>query len=293
MKGLTRVPPKAQGILYILLAAFFFSMMTFFVKLSGDVPSIQKVFFRNIVAFVVGFVMLARSEQKFHVRKDSFGPLFLRCAFGTLGIVANFWAIDHLALADSNILNKMSPFFAIVMSYFILKERPNKVEWGSVAVAILGALFVIKPTAGLASLPALVGLFSGFAAGTAYTYVRKLTGQGERNVVIVFMFSLFTLLCTAPFLIFDYAPMTTRQLIFLLLAGVGGAGGQFSITAAYAHAPAKEISVFDYTQVLFAAIWGFLAWGEIPDALSWLGYAIIIGVAVFRWHYSLKEETTE
>ena len=71
---IAKVPPKAKGILYIVLAAFFFSLMTFFVKLSGDVPSIQKVFFRNIVAFVIAFVGLARSEEKFHVRKDSWGP---------------------------------------------------------------------------------------------------------------------------------------------------------------------------------------------------------------------------
>ena len=243
-----------------------------------------------LVAFVIAFVGLARSEEKFHVRKDSWGPLFLRCAFGTLGIVANFWAIDRLALADSNILNKMSPFFAIIMSYFILKERPNRVERVSVLIAFIGALFVIKPTAGIASLPALVGLSSGFCAGTAYTYVRKLSKQGERGVLIVFAFSAFTLLCTAPYLIVNYHPMTLWQTAMLLLAGVGGAGGQFSITAAYAHAPAKEISVFDYIQVLFAAVWGLLAWGELPDWLSVLGYVIIIGVAVFRWWYNLKQD---
>ena len=289
----SRIPAKAKGILYVLSAAFFFSLMTFFVKLSGDVPSIQKVFFRNIVAFVLAFITLARSDEKFHMRKDSRWPLLLRCVFGAAGIVANFWAIDRLALADSNILNKMSPFFAIAMSYFILRERPNKVEWGSVFIALVGACFVIKPTAGIASLPALVGLFSGFAAGTAYTYVRKLSNRGERNALIVFVFSAFTLLVTAPYLIFNYHPMTTQQLIFLLLAGCGGAGGQFSITAAYAHAPAKEISVFDYAQVLFAALWGLLAWGEIPDALSILGYVIIIGVAVFRWRYNLREPETQ
>lgn len=284
-----RIPAKAKGILYVLSAAFFFSLMTFFVKLSGDVPSIQKVFFRNIVAFVLAFITLARSEEKFHIKKGSLPSLFLRCAFGTAGVVANFWAIDRLALADSNILNKMSPFFAILMSLVILRERPNKVEWASVFIAFLGALFVIKPTTGVASLPALVGLFSGFAAGTAYTYVRKLSRQGERNALIVFAFSAFTLVLTLPYLLFDYHPMTAQQLIFLLLAGCGGAGGQFSITAAYAHAPAKEISVFDYAQVLFAALWGLLAWGELPDAFSVLGYVIIIGVAVFRWWYNLKQ----
>ena len=139
------------------------------------------------------------------------------------------------------------------------------------------------------SVAPYVGL-SGFAAGTAYTYVRKLSKQGERGPVIVFAFSAFSILFTAPYLLFAYHPMTWQQLIFLLLSGVGGAGGQFSITAAYAHEPAKEISVFDYSQVLFAALWGFLAWGEIPDYLSVIGYVIIIGVAVFRWWYNLKED---
>ncbi len=293
MQKKLNISPKAKGILYVLSAAFFFSLMTFFVKLSGDVPSMQKVFFRNLIAFFLSFYTLARSEEKFHVRKDSWGWLFLRCFLGTLGMIGNFWAIDRLGLADSNILNKMSPFFAIVMSLFILKEKPNKVEWVSVAIALTGAVFVIKPTAGIASLPALVGLFGGFAAGTAYTCVRKLSKQGERGTVIVFAFSLFSILFTAPFLIFDYHPMTWQQLVFLLLAGVGGAGGQFSITAAYSHAPAREISVFDYSQVLFAALWGFIAFGEIPDALSFLGYAIIIGVAVFRWWYNLKQDKPE
>lgn len=289
-KTLRHLSPKALGILYILSAAFFFSMMTFFVKLSGDVPAMQKVFFRNLIALVVAFFTLARSEQKFHVRKDSWLGLFIRCLAGTLGMIANFWAIDRLGLADSNILNKMSPFFAIVMSMFILKEKPNKIEWGSVVLALIGAAFVIKPSAGIASLPALIGLAGGFGAGTAYTFVRKLSKQGERGPVIVFAFSLFSVLFTAPYLLFHYHPMEWKQLLFLLIAGVGGAGGQFSITAAYAHAPAREISVFDYAQVLFAALWGFFAFGEVPDALSIVGYVIIIGVAVFRWWYNLKAE---
>ena len=73
-----------------------------------------------------------------------------------------------------------------------------------------------------------------------------------------------------------------RQLLFLLGAGVAATGGQLSITAAYTYAPAKEISVYDYTQVIFAAIWGFLFFGQIPDALSVIGYVIIIGAAVYR-----------
>lgn len=280
---------KLKGISYILLAAFFFCLMTVFVKLSGDLPTMQKVFFRNAVAAVIATGTLIRSEEKFKIKKTSWGDLFMRSIAGALGMIANFYAIDKLGLADSNILNKMSPFFAIIMSYFLLKEKPNKVEWGCVALAFLGAVFVIKPTAGIASMPALIGLLGGFGAGLAYTYVRRLGKKGERGPVIVFFFSTFTSLVTLPNLIFNYTYMTPQQWLFLILAGCAAAGGQFSITAAYTHAPAKEISVFDYTQVLFAAILGFFIFGNRPDVFSFIGYFIIIGTAVFKWQYNLKQ----
>lgn len=134
----------------------------------------------------------------------------------------------------------------------------------------------------------MVGLLSGCGAGIAYTFVRKLGKRGERGPVIVAFFSIFSCLLTLPFMIADFVPMTLPQLICLLLAGVFAAGGQFTITAAYRFAPAKTISVFDYSQVMFASLWGFLFFDELPDRLSVLGYVIIISMAVFKWIYTMR-----
>ena len=133
-----------------------------------------------------------------------------------------------------------------------------------------------------------MGLAGGFFAGFAYTYVRKLGKMGERNSMTVTFFSVFSCLVCLPFLIFDYHPMTGRQLACLLLAGVFAAGGQLSITAAYRLAPAREISVFDYSQVIYAALLGILVLGEWPDALSVAGYVVIISAAVMRYLYNRK-----
>ena len=92
-----------------------------------------------------------------------------------------------------------------------------------------------------------------------------------------------------PFLIFDYHPMTWSQLGILLLAGLSAAGGQFTITAAYCYAPAREISVYDYFQIPFSALLGFLVFGQLPDALSWLGYVIICGTAVAMFLHTTKK----
>lgn len=279
---------RKKGILFILSAAFFFSLMTVFVRLSGDVPTMQKAFFRNIVAAFLAAFILMRSGEKFYIPRTSLLDMFLRCSIGTMGILCNFWAVDHMRIADANILNKLSPFFAILMSIFILKERPNRVEWLSVLLAFIGAAFVAKPGAGIASFPALVAILGGFTAGTAYTYVRKLGLSGVKGPVIVFSFSVFSTLILLPNILLNYHPMSVRQFIFLVLAGCSAAFAQLSVTAAYQNAPARDISVFDYSQVVYAAMFGFLLWGEIPDAWSFLGYAIIIGTAFGKWYWMMK-----
>ena len=279
---------RTKGILFILSAAFFFSLMTVFVRLSGDVPTMQKAFFRNIVAAFLAAFILMRSGEKFYIPRTSLMDMFLRCSIGTMGILCNFWAVDHMRIADANILNKLSPFFAILMSIFILKERPNRVEWLSVLLAFIGAAFVAKPGAGIASFPALVAILGGFTAGTAYTYVRKLGLSGVKGPVIVFSFSVFSTLILLPNILLNYHPMSVRQFIFLVLAGCSAAFAQLSVTAAYQNAPARDISVFDYSQVVYAAMFGFLLWGEIPDAWSFLGYAIIIGTAFGKWYWMMK-----
>lgn len=153
---------KKQGILYIIMAGLFFALMTFFVRMAGNLPTMQKAFFRNAVAAVAALFLLARSEEGFKIKKSSWRDLFLRSFFGTMGLICNFYAVDRLAIADANILNKLSPFFAIIMSYFILKEKANKTEWLCVVVAFTGALFVVKPSMDMQFVNAMIGMLGGF-----------------------------------------------------------------------------------------------------------------------------------
>lgn len=280
---------KYKAILYILTSAFCFSCMNAFVRLSGDIPSIQKSFFRNAVAMVFAGIILFRSEEKFRFDRKNLPYLFMRAAFGTVGLLCNFYAVDHLALSDASMLNKMSPFFAILFSYFLLKEKLTVFQGLTVAAAFGGSLFIIKPSlANLDFLPSLVGLVGGIGAGAAYTFVRMLGQRGERGPFIVFFFSVFSCLIVVPWLLFHYEPMSGRQLLYLIGAGLSAAGGQFAITAAYCHAPAKEISVYDYSQILFSAMLGFFLFGDRPDIYSLIGYVIICGMAVLVFLYNTR-----
>lgn len=283
-----KIKKRQWGIFFIVLSALCFAFMNTFVRLAGDLPSVHKSFFRNLVAMLFAFAVIRKNGISLKPqKKENLKFLFVRSIAGTLGILCNFYAIDHLLLSDASMLNKMSPFFAVIFSVFFLKEKAAPFQLGAVAAAFFGAMLVIKPDFKNAGLfPSFVGLFGGLAAGLAYTTVRHLSVKGEKGSYIVFFFSAFSCLVTLPFLIFDYQPISFSQLLYLLLAGLSATGGQFSITAAYSFAPAKEISVYDYSQIVFASLLGYFIFGQIPGVLSFIGYLIIISMAVLMFFYA-------
>ena len=273
---------KYKGIMFIVLSALCFAFMNMFVRMAGDLPAVQKSFFRNLVAFIIALAMMVRQKETFQVEK------------GTLGILCNFYAVDHLVLSDASMLNKMSPFFVILFSFLILKEKLTPIQVTAVCGAFIGSLFIIKPTfLNMNLMPSLIGLCGGLCAGIAYTMVRVLGQRGQKGVSVVLFFSGFSCLVTLPYLLLNYHTMTMWQGIVLLGAGVAAAGGQFAITAAYYHAPAREISVYDYSQIIFSALIGFVLFHQIPDRFSVLGYVIIIGMAVWMFFYNQRHDAAE
>lgn len=274
------------GIIFITLSAFCFALMNLFIRLAGDVPTMQKCFFRNFFALIVAVFTLIRTKTPFRIGKGNVKYLLIRSLSGGLGMVCNFYAIDHMAISDASMLNKLSPFFAIIFSIFVLGEIANKYEWIAVGFAFVGALFVVKPTFSFEVLPAVAGVLGGLGAGLAYTYVRKLGTRGEKGMIIVAFFSAFTSLLLFPNFVLNYEPMEPIQWFYLCLTGLSAAGGQICITKAYAKAPAKEISVYDFSIVIFAALLGFFFLNQKPDVFSIVGYIIIIGTAVIKWYYT-------
>ena len=266
-----------------------------FVRLSGNLPTMQKVFFRNFVAlfFALGVMRKEKIPFKCQNRKNS-AVLFVRAFAGSLGMIGNFYAIDVLVLSDASILNKMSPFFCVIFSYIFLKEKLKLFNILTITGAFAGALFVIKPTFANADLFAsVVGFLGGMGAGLAYTCVRYLGQHGEKGPLIVAYFSGFSCLITLPWLFFDYHHMEWWQLLCLIGAGFGAAGGQFAITAAYSNAPAREISIFDYTQIIFTAALGYFMFDQVADIWSVLGYIIIISMALIVFFHNNKKDKAQ
>ena len=268
--------------------------MALFINLAGDMPVFQKAFFRNLVAIAMSYIMLARSPEKFKIKKATLPYTILRALFGSVSVVCNFYAISSANISDAMMLNKLSPFFAMLTSIIILKEAADGFQWAAILTAIVGAVFVVKPSFLFGSIgmengsiiPLTIGLIGGVFAGIAYAFLRKATVKGERGIVVIAFFSTFSCLVLIPFIIFTYQPITLIQFLFCVLTGVAACFGQIFITSAYTACPAKEISIYDYSTVIFTALLGLIFLGEIPDWISIIGYVIIIGASVMNYLYN-------
>ena len=276
---------KQKGIIFIIVSAFLFSLMNLFVKLSGDLPPIQKAFFRNAGALIISLAVILRERKVISVKIQAFPLLIFRALFGTVGIVCNFYALTQLQLSDASTLSKLAPFFVVIFSFLFLKENIKPYQAIAIIVAFLASLLIVKPSFSGSNytIYALIATCGAMGAGAAYTCIRALSKHKVNGAVIVFFFSLISCLIMLPFSIIFYKHMESIQVIYLIGASVSGALAQFAVTQAYIHAPGKQISLYDYSQVIFASLMGYIFYEEFPDIYSILGYLLIFLASLYMF----------
>ena len=271
-----------KGIIALLIASLGFSLMAVFVKYSGDLPTVQKVFFRNFISMLIALSLVLYFREKLFGHKENQGLLLLRSSLGVLGVVLNFFVIDRMVLSDADILNKLSPFFTIILSAIFLKEYVRRYQVISIIIAFIGAIFIIKPSFSSDTIYALLGVAGAVFAAGAYTVLRAL-GSREKFYTVVFYFSFFSTAELLPFFIRQSHPPPGIQFRSRVIPGACAALGPFGLTIAYSYAPAKDISIFFYSTILFTAIFSIAVFGDVPDALSIIGYIIIFTASFYMF----------
>ena len=280
---------RGKGVCCLVASAFGFALMAFFVRLcddfGGPVSSFQKSLFRNLIALAIAAAVFVRARGR---AADAAGArvrpggkaawlLLVRSVAGCVGIFGNFYALSHIPIGEAMTLNKTAPFFTVLLSWLFIREKPGLRQFGSLALAFAGVLLVMKPGfQGAATFATFCALGGGLGAGIAYTCVRELGILKVDGALIVLVFSGFSTLASLPFMAGGVDPMTPAQMLIMLGAGCGAALGQFGVTAAYRFAPPREIAVYDYTNVVFTALFGFLFFAQVPDLLSVAGFGLIV-----------------
>lgn len=283
---------KSKAVLYMILSSLGFAFMGAMVKLAGDIPVMEKVIFRNLISLFIAFIAIKNSKAPLLGKRENQKYLLGRSILGLIGMILYFYSISELCLADSSMLNKLSPFFITLFAVIFLKEELTFMKIISMIVVFIGALLVIKPQLNLSIIPALAGFSSAAFAGGAYTLVRFLKDREDPST-IVFYFSLVSVLGVLPFTILNFKPFTKIQFLYLILTGVFAAIGQFSLTYSYKYAPASEVAIYNYTNIVFSSIIGFFIWKEVPDMLSVIGGIIITAMAVIIYLYNKNRDNNK
>ncbi len=280
---------KEQAIIWMLVSALAFAIMGAMVKLADQVPVLEKVFFRNLITFFLMLVIIIKQKENPFKQASATKFLIIRSLAGLIGVVLYFYAITNMPLADSTMLNKLSPFFVILFAGIFLKEGFNLRKVLVIILAFVGALLVIKPQFDMTILPALAGLLSAVFAGLAYTIVRFLKDKASSSM-IVFFFSTISVIGTFPLMLGTFVIPDLLTLLILISIGVFAGIGQICLTKAYHLAPASEISIYNYTSILFATILGILIGDSFPDYLSILGGSIIFLTALYNYKLMSKKK---
>lgn len=262
-------------------AAFFFSVMSLLVKLAGQrLAAEQVVLFRAAVALVLSWGLLRRAGLS--PWGKSRGLLFLRGLLGFFALSCFFWALVHLPLAEATVIQYLNPVFTALLAALVLGER---LEWRaslSVVGSLGGLLLVARPAFLFGGAQHLDPVASGvalagalFSAG-AYVTVRRV-GSGEHPLVVVFWFPLVATPLSLPLAFPVWQWPTPLEWLVLIGVGVATQTAQVFMTRGLQKEPAAKATAVSYLQIVFAALWGALVLGEIPDALTLAGASLIIG----------------
>ena len=281
---------KKQGIALMLLSALSLSGMQVVVKLSsGVVPLSEQIFVRNVINLLIVFFLARRSNVSLTVEKKYQGWLFIRSVFGCLGMVFLFYASSNANQADVTVLHKMSPFLITILASIFLKEKLSKIQIPALVMAFAGAFVIANPQFNSNVFPVFVAFLAAVASSISYTFLGYFKDK-VNGLAVTMNFCLVSILGTLPFVVSNFVVPTGWDLGMLLLIGILGSMGQLSLTYAYRFAPASEVSIYNYSGILFSMILGCFILNEEVSLRSVVGGGIVILASLIVYLYNNKME---
>lgn len=279
--GTTARAETLQGIGLIALAMALLSTMDAVVKwLATDYSTVQLMFFRSVFAFLPLAPLVLRSGWAGSLRTQRPGDHALRGLFGLAALGCFFWSLSLLPLADATAITFAAPLFVTALSLPLLGEVVRARRWTAVGVGFLGVLVMIQPGVGIFQPAALLPLAAALFLALMVIQVRRLT-RTESDTTIVLYYTIISTLVTGAVVPFYWATPNLTDFLLLALVGVLGGLGQLVLTAAYRRTEASILAPFDYTAMVWAVLFGFLLWGELPAPNIWLGVAIVIASGIY------------
>lgn len=278
------------GIFFVLNGWLLITAMATLSKFATrEVPLLTVVFFQNFISglMTIPWIYLHGIRS---LRTERFGLIFLRSIVGLLAFGTLFAAIDLTSLVDAMLLNNAMPILLPFVIWIWKKKRINHKLWPGIAAGFLGIALILKPSAAIVNLGALLALFAAVCGAISLVAIRVLS-QTERTHTVIFYYSFissaFSLLPT----LFLWKTPSFLVWTELIAIGLVFAFAQWCFMRAFHHAKAIVLGPFTYSTVIYSALFQWAIWGQVPDLLTWCGIVLICGGGLCTLLFSKEQET--
>jgi drug/metabolite transporter (DMT)-like permease len=276
-----RLPHNARGALWMLASAVTFTVMTMLIKYLGDeyAPALQ-TFYRQAFGLLVMLpIVIGNPRAAFRTTRP--GIVLFRSLAGTVGMMLGFYAYQKLPLAEANALSFTRTLWLVPLAAFVLKERVGPRRIVATLVGFTGALLMLKPVAqGELGLPAAAALLSALLVAATVTGMKIMTRDHTTTTLMAWSATLGFILAIPPAL-FVWRWPSVIDLMLLAAMGVLGTITQACYIRGMSEGDAAVMAPVDYTRLVFAVMLGYALFGDVPDALTMMGAAVIIASTIY------------
>ncbi|MEM7425754.1 MAG: DMT family transporter [Pseudomonadota bacterium] len=270
-----------QAIAFMVVSSIVNAVMLSAVKqLAGELHPFEIAFFRSVFGFLVLLPIVWRSGGLFALRTEKPGLHVLRSALNAGGMLLFFLSLSLAPLATVSAIGFASPLFAALLAIVILGEKVGIRRWSGLIIGFVGTLIILRPGAGIIDTGALVALVSSFLWAGAMVVIKRLTGTDSPLAITTWAALGVGVFCF-PAALFFWTWPTPEQWLWLLLIGTLGSIIQYTLARAFELADTTVVLPFDFLKLVWASVFGFLFFAEIPDPWAWIGGTIIFCSAVY------------
>jgi drug/metabolite transporter (DMT)-like permease len=267
----------ALAILCAFLAALGFAIMYALIKGVGlEFGIAQLVFFRSLVALLIFSPMLLQNRHL--LKTNRLKGHLLRSIFGLASMFCLFISAPHIPFTDLTLIIFTMPLFVTILSYPLLKEKVARNQYLIVIAGFIGIFIATEPEANNFTIYYFLAVAGSALYGLAVITIRQL-GETEAPGTTFFYFTIICTILSGCILPFNWISPNSMDWAYLFGIGVFGGLAQFAMIKAYKLAPANLIAPIEYTQFLWAIVFGLVIWGEVPSLKTYIGALIIIGAA--------------
>lgn len=263
-----------------MLAAFGFALMVALIKMVGQrLPITQILFIRQLGMTIMLVPFLVKTFPS-SMKTDHLHLQLLRIMLALIAMLAGFTAVVNMPLADATAIAFAKSFFVTIFAVFILKESVGLYRWSAVFVGFIGVMVMVRPGTEGFSLYGALAIIGAASAGLVMVIIRKLTRVDPPATILAYQAIGVGLIMAVPAMI-QWLPPTPKE--WLLLAGIGVVSyfAQKANILAYTYGEASLLASLDYVRLLYATVFGWLLFTELPSMSTWVGASIIVVASVF------------